>query len=154
MAKTAKTGGSTKVFGGTSLPEGKYAISRIIVCEEFYTDSNGVKKSYDALTVCVKPATQINNVWVETPNSQELDTGLILNGCWRTRYDAQGQPHKATGTFIESAIQDCHGQSFDQTVTTMTTNGKYIGKVISLSYEEYQSVNVGSAGRVPVVNFL
>jgi hypothetical protein len=155
MAKTAKTTPSTKRVGGGSAPEGKYIISRVIICEEEYTDANGAKKKYDALTVCLLPAQVVNGVWIAVPNASELDSGLVLNGCWRTKYDAQGQPHRASGDFIDYFLTHCTGKSFDEAVVILT-QGQFsvVNRAINLEYEVYQSVFGSAEGRVPRVNFL
>lgn len=155
MAKNPKDKPSTKRVGGGSAPAGKYVISRVIVCEEEYTDANGVKKPYDALTVCLVPAQVVNGVWSAVPNAPELDAGLSLNGCWRTKYDAQGKPHLASGDFINHFLTHCTGKSFDESVTTLS-QGQFsvVNRPINLEYEVYQSVFGSAEGRVPKVNFL
>jgi hypothetical protein len=154
MAKNPKQGASTKRVGGGSAPAGNYIISRIFVSDE-ETEINKQTVKYDGLNVGLIPAVQQGNTFVAAAGAKELDATLMLNGCWRTRYDAKGVAHKASGTFIDWFIQNCSGQTFDEVVAFMTTNpNDQRNRAISIAYDSYQSVYGSAEGKVPVVNYL
>ena len=144
MAKTAKNGASTKVFGGTSVAPGTYHIANAIVTEETLKIEGQADKTYDALQLVLKH--DANGV-----AGAECDATLSLNGCWRPRRGEDGKRYIASGSLFASLLAACQGKSFDATRDYINAN--YIGKRISIAYEEYPSQS-GGFGRVPKVEFL
>lgn len=144
MARTAKTTPSTKVFGGNSVAPGTYFISDSIITEETLSIQGEPDTTYDSLQVILKY--DQNGV-----QGNEVDAGLQLNGCWRPRRASDGSRHQASGNFFDELLRACQGKSFDQTRDYIKAN--YVGRRISIAYQEYPSQHGGFA-KVPVVNFL
>jgi hypothetical protein len=144
MARQAKTTPSNKVFGGNSVAPGTYFISDSIIVEETLSIQGEPDTTYDSLQVVLK---------YDQNGAQgaEVDTGLQLNGCWRPRRASDGSRHQASGDFFTALLQACQGKSFDQTRDFIKAN--YVGRRISIAYQEYPSQHGGFA-KVPVVNFL
>lgn len=144
MAKTAKTTASTKVFGGTNVAPGTYHIASALVSEEVLKIDGQADKPYDCLQLVLKH--DANGV-----AGAECDATLSLNGCWRPRRGEDGKRYIASGTFFTSLLATCQGKSFDATRDYINAN--FVGKRISIAYEEYPSQH-GGFGRVPKVEFL
>lgn len=144
MAKSAKNGASTKIFGGTNVAPGTYHISSALVSEEVLKIDGQADKPYDCLQLVLKH--DANGV-----AGAECDATLSLNGCWRPRRGEDGKRYIASGSFFTSLLSTCQGKSFD--VTRDYINANFVGKRITIAYEEYPSQS-GGFGRVPKVEFL
>lgn len=144
MAKLAKNGASTKIFGGTSVAPGTYHIASAIITEETLKIEGQADKPYDALQLVLKY--DANGV-----AGAECEATLSLNGCWRPRRGEDGKRYIASGSLFASLLATCQGKSFDATRDYINAN--FVGKRISIAYEEYPSQS-GGFGRVPKVEFL
>lgn len=144
MARTAKTTPSNKVFGGNLVAPGTYFISDSIITEETLSIQGEPDTTYDSLQVVLKYDQN-------GAQGNEVDAGLQLNGCWRPRRASDGSRHQASGNFFDELLRACQGKSFDQTRDYIKAN--YVGRRISITYQEYPSQHGGFA-KVPVVNFL
>lgn len=139
MARNAKTG-STKIFGGSTMPAGQYTISRALVCDETI-EVNGESKTFDAL-------------YVEFKNSDGTDcvNALRLNGCWRPSVKSDGTTiARARGTFYDDLKAQMTGRSFDAVVEYI--NSKYVGKSVIIGYEDYVNID-GNPAHITLVNFV
>lgn len=144
MAKSPKTGASTKVFGGTSVPSGNYFIASAIITEEVLKVDGEPDKPYDCLQLVLKHE-QNGAAGVECENT------LSLNGCWRPRRGSDDKRYQASGSFFTSLLATCQGKSFDATRDYI--NAQFVNRRISVNYQEYPSQS-GGFGRVPLVEFL
>lgn len=144
MAKTAKNGASTKVFGGTSVTPGTYHITSAIVTEETLKIDGQADRVYDCLQLVLKH--DANGV-----AGAECEATLSLNGCWRPRRGEDGKRYQASGSLFTSLLASCQGKSFDQTRDFI--NATYANRRISINYTEYPSQS-GGFGRVPIVELL
>lgn len=139
MAKTIKAS-SDKVFGGNTVLPGTYFIAEAIIVEEKLTLPGQPETAYDSLQI------KLNN-----DQNQPVEATLALNGCWRARRGSDDKAYKATGSFFDQILKECHGKSF--TITRDYINNTFRNRKISVNYQEYPSQN-GGFGRVPVVEFL
>lgn len=144
MAKTPKSGASTKTFGGTSVPAGNYFIVNAIITDEVLKIDGEPDKPYDCLQLILK---HDNN---GTPGI-ECENTLSLNGCWRPRRGSDDKRYQASGSFFTQLLSTCQGKSFDATRDFI--NSTFANRRISVNYTEYPSQH-GGFGRVPVVEFL
>lgn len=144
MAKTAKNGASTKIFGGTSVAPGSYFITSAIVTEETLKIEGQADRVYDCLQLVLKH--DANGV-----AGAECEATLSLNGCWRPRRSEDGKRYQASGSLFTSLLAACQGKSFDQTRDFI--NATYANRRISINYTEYPSQS-GGFGRVPIVELL
>lgn len=145
MAKSAKNGASTKIFGGTSVAPGSYFIASAIVTVDTLQIEGQADKEYDALHLCLK------HVKADGTQGDDCEATLSLNGCWRPRRGEDGKRYIASGSFFAALLATCQGKSFDQTRDYINAN--YTNKKISIAYDEYPSQS-GGFGRVPKVEFL
>lgn len=139
MARNAKAE-STRVFGGSAVPAGKYNILRALVCDDTMT-IDGVDKTFDALYV------EFND-----GSGNSLPNALRLNGCWRKGIKSDGTlVDRARGTFYADLRAKMTGKSFSEVVEYINSN--YKGKDVVLSYEDYTNNN-GDAAHITEVNFV
>lgn len=144
MARSVKNAPSKKVFGGNLVAPGTYFISDSVITEETLSIQGEPDTTYDSLQVVLKYDQN-------GAQGNEVDAGLQLNGCWRPRRASDGSRHQASGNFFDELLRACQGKSFDQTRDYIKAN--YVGRRISIAYQEYPSQHGGFA-KVPVVNFL
>ena len=139
MAKTIKAS-SDKTFGGNAVLPGTYKVNGAIIVEETLTLPGQPQTNYDSL-----------QLQFLTETDQPVEATLSLNGCWRARRGSDDVAYKASGSFFDILLKECHGKSF--TVTRDYINTSLKGRKVSVNYREYPSQN-GGFGRVPVVEFL
>lgn len=140
MAKTAKQGASSKVFGGNSVNPGNYFIVGAMITEEVLKVTGQADTTYDCLQLLLKHE-----------DGKECEATLSLNGCWRPRRGSDDKRYQASGSFYDQLLTACQGKSFDATRDHI--NATMNNRKISVNYTEYPSQS-GGFGRVPIVTFL
>lgn len=135
---------STKVFGGTNVVPGTYFIADAIITDEVLQIPGQADSHYDALQVVLKYDQN-------GTAGAEVESTLILNGCWRPRRGSDDKRYQASGSFFAELLQACQGKGFVETRDFI--RGSYKNRRIKLEYIEYPSQH-GGFGRVPKVEFL
>lgn len=135
---------STKRIGGAKVQPGNYVIHRAYLSTDVLKQEGKEDRPYDTLEVVLHALNQGNSLGAECP------TRLRLNGCWRPRKGADGQPHQDCGTFYDKFLQNCRGMDF--TAGRDWINNNLRGFVLQVAHDQYPSTtgDFGTTYRINV----
>lgn len=122
---------STKRIGGAKVQPGNYVVNRAYISTDIMKRDGQEDLEYDTLEVVLHELNQDRSLGAECP------IRLRLNGCWRPRKGADGQPHQDSGTFYDKFLQNCRGMDF--TAGRDWINANLRGFALRVTHNQYPS---------------